>query len=217
MVSTKRKRLRLVLATTNPGKVREIRRILKDLPLSILTRDDFPDCPDVAEGGRTMLANALKKAAAVARHSGLPALADDSGLEIDHLGGAPGVRSARFSGPRATDERNIAKVLSLMDGVPPPERRARFRCVVAVVVPGQAPAVAEGICEGVLTTAPRGTRGFGYDPIFLVPRYGRTFGELGSGVKNRISHRAKALRKARGKLARTLGLLPEITDPNRGG
>lgn len=202
MYSRTHRPLELLLATTNPHKVREIKAILDGLPLDFHSRRDFPDWPEIIEDGKTIRANALKKARVLARHTGMLTLADDSGLEVDCLRGKPGVRSARFSGRSATDCRNIKKVLSLMEGIPRSGRAARFRCVVVVARPRGHPIVCEGTCSGVITTEPRGRGGFGYDPIFLVPRYGKTFAELGPETKNRISHRARALGRARRVLAR---------------
>ncbi len=204
MSSCAHRPLELLLATTNPHKVREIKAILDGLPLIFRSRRDFPDWPEVIENGKTMRANALKKARVLARHTGMITLADDSGLEVDYLRGKPGVRSARFSGRLATDRRNVKKVLSLMEGVSRSARAARFRCVVVIARPRGRPAVCEGSCSGIITTEPRGRGGFGYDPIFFVPRHRKTFAELGPELKNLLSHRAKALRKARKVLTRLM-------------
>jgi XTP/dITP diphosphohydrolase len=195
---------KLVLATRNRGKVREIASILKDLHLDILSSLDFPKIQPVIEDGRTFQENAIKKAETIGRSTGLLALADDSGLEIDALDGQPGICSSRFAGPEQDDEKNIEKVLKLMRRTPENRRQARFRCVIALASPNGRTATVEGTCEGVISTEPRGSAGFGYDPIFLVPEYGKTFAELGEEVKNRISHRAKALLAARKLLAQKL-------------
>ncbi len=191
---------RLVVATRNAGKMKEIRAILADLPVEAVSLEDYPELPAADEDGETFKENAVKKARHVARATGCLTLADDSGLEVEALGGAPGVQSARFAGPEATDEANNAKLLRLMEEVPEVKRGARFRCVVAIATPEGRVEVAEGVCEGRLTRAERGAEGFGYDPLFLVPAYGLTFGELPEGIKNAISHRGRALAAARGVL-----------------
>ena len=185
---------KLVLATRNRDKVREIKRALEDLDIEILSLLDFPEMPEIVEDGKTFEENALKKARAVAQFTGLPALADDSGLEVDYLGGAPGVFSSRFAGEKATYEDNNLKLLELLRGVPLEKRRARFRCVLALV-DGESTQVVEGRCEGFITEEPRGEGGFGYDPIFYSPELGKTFAEVGSDLKNKVSHRGRALRK----------------------
>jgi len=185
---------KLVLATRNRDKVREIKRALEDLDIEILSLLDFPEMPEIVEDGKTFEENALKKARAVAQFTGLPALADDSGLEVDYLGGAPGVFSSRFAGEKATYEDNNLKLLELLRGVPLEKRRARFRCVLALVN-GESTQVVEGRCEGFITEEPRGEGGFGYDPIFYSPELGKTFAEVGSDLKNKVSHRGRALRK----------------------
>ena len=199
---------RLVLATRNEGKAREITSLLRGLPLEILTLRDFPEVPELAEEGDTFAANAAAKALAVARATGLMALADDSGLEVDHLEGAPGVRSSRFAGEKAGDAENNHKLLRMLAGVPRDRRTARFRCVVAIALPDGRVSLAEGSCEGIITEEPRGAMGFGYDPLFLVPGLGLTFAELDPGIKNEISHRGRAMRRAREALARLLGQQP---------
>jgi XTP/dITP diphosphohydrolase len=186
----------LILATRNLHKVREIGQILGD-GVVLRSLADFPEVPEVPEEGETFEANAIQKAAFAARALGLPALADDSGLEVDALHGAPGARSARFAGERATYEENNAKLLGLLKGVPEAGRTARFRCVIALARPDGTARAAEGACEGRIAEAPAGTGGFGYDPLFIPAGYDRTFAELGEEVKNRISHRSRALRAAR--------------------
>lgn len=191
----------VVLATRNPGKARELGALLADLPARVRTLEDYPEVPVLPETGRTFEANAVEKAAAVARLVGEIALADDSGLEVEALGGAPGVDSATFLGPDATDEDRNAWVLGRLRGLAEGLRAARYRAVVAVADPGGTVKTFEGICEGRIAEAPRGAYGFGYDPIFLVPAYGRTMAELPPEIKNQISHRARALASARGYLA----------------
>lgn len=190
-----RSRLKVLLATRNPDKVREIRRILGEDEFEIFWLDQFPDVPEVEEDGRTLHENALKKARTAARATGLLAVADDTGLEVDALRGAPGVRSSRYAGEDATYEDNVQKLLRELRGVPPEKRTARFRCVVAIVN-GQDEWSVEGVCEGRITTEPRGLHGFGYDPVFLVPERGKTFAEMTAEEKNDVSHRGIAFRKA---------------------
>lgn len=191
---------RLVVATLNKGKLKEISAILADLPVEVLSLMDHPELPPAVEDGETFEANAAKKALHVATSTGCLTLADDSGIEVDALGGAPGVQSARFAGPEATDAANNAKLLRLMEAVPEERRTARFRCVMAIATPEGRVEVAEGVCEGLLSRREMGDKGFGYDPLFFVPEYGMTFGELPEGIKNAISHRGRALAAARGAL-----------------
>ncbi|MCL6635806.1 MAG: XTP/dITP diphosphatase [Peptococcaceae bacterium] len=199
--------MKLVLATRNPGKVRELNQLLSPLGYEVVSLDQYPGVPVIIEDGATFKDNAVKKATTVARFTGQLALADDSGLEVDFLGGAPGVHSARFAGEGHDDRANNEKLLRLLAGVPPEKRAARFRCVVAVATPAGQVFTAEGTCEGVITDEPRGEGGFGYDPLFYVPAYGKTFAELDPAVKNRISHRGRALALMREILA---GLREEI-------
>ncbi len=193
--------MRLVLATRNRGKVNELAELLSPLGVEVLSLDNFPGVPEVEEDGDTFKANALKKALTVSLHTGEIALADDSGLEVDYLGGAPGVHSARFAGAGRDDMENNEKLLRLMKNVPPEKRTARFKCVVALTTPGGRTYTTEGACEGIIGSAPRGDGGFGYDPLFVVPEFGRTFAELDMETKNRISHRGRAF-----------GLAAEIID-----
>jgi len=193
---------KLVVATRNPKKRQELAALLRDMPVEVLGLDAFPGAPEVEETGATFADNARLKAEAAARHTGLWAIADDSGLEVDALGGRPGVFSARFAGPGATDAANNELLLTLLEGVPPEKRQARFRCAIAIASPQGETWVDEGVCEGVIALTPRGDGGFGYDPLFVVPELGKTFAELGESVKNRISHRARALSLARERLVR---------------
>lgn len=187
----------LVLATRNRGKVRELEAMLADLSVQIRTLDDYAAVPLLPEVGRTFEANATSKAVTVAELTGEVALADDSGLEIDALGGAPGVDSATFLGREATERDRNDWVLGRLRGMPEGLRSARYRAVVAVAEPGGSAQTFEGSCDGRIAEAPRGDYGFGYDPIFFVPAYGRTMAELPPEIKNRISHRARALEAAR--------------------
>ncbi|WP_286887191.1 XTP/dITP diphosphatase [Aneurinibacillus sp. UBA3580] len=186
---------RIVLATKNKGKVREFSRMFKGFDVEIVTIADLPDMPDVVEDGETFEANARKKAEAISHATGLPALADDSGLEVDALGGKPGVYSARFAGPNATDSQNNAKLIALMQDIPEAERKARFVCVLALAIPGGETLFARGTCEGRIVLESKGENGFGYDPHFFLPDRQQTMAELAPEEKNRISHRGEAVRK----------------------
>jgi len=193
----------LVVATQNAGKLREYRALLADLGIELRSLSDVGDAPDVAEIGDTYLTNARAKACALAAHCRLPALADDSGLEVDALGGAPGVRSARFASDAgralhsSVDAANRALLLERLRGVPDQRRTARFRCVIVVAHPDGRELVAEGSCEGSIVQTPRGSGGFGYDPVFLYPPLQRTFAELTAEEKDRVSHRALAVERLR--------------------
>ena len=189
--------MKLVLATRNPGKVRELGKMLSDrCTIELLSMKDFPEAPEIIEDGATYRDNAKKKAIHVAEYTGFQALADDSGLEVDALDGAPGVHSARYAGSGASDADRIAKLLAAIKDAPDGERTARFKCAVAIAQPKSRTDVVIGVCEGSIIREPRGTEGFGYDPIFVPQGYDLTFAELGENVKNRISHRAKALKMA---------------------
>lgn len=195
---------RLVLATANDHKLREYRALLAGLPLRIVPMHTAgaPGLPE--ETGRTFEENALIKARHCARYTGEASLGDDSGLEVDALGGEPGIHSSRWAGPATTDEDRVRLLLDRMRGVPPEGRGARFVCVVAVVLPDGRERTFRGVLEGVLGTEPRGAAGFGYDPIMVVPELGRAVGELSPEEKNEISHRARASRAAAAWLARAL-------------
>ena len=189
---------RIVVATRNRGKIVELAGLLAELGLELVGVGDLGAAvPEVDEDQPTFADNAAKKAREVARAAGLPALADDSGLEVDALGGEPGVRSARWSGAGATDATNNAKLLHALAGVPAARRTARFRSAVALADPPRLDdrvLLAEGVCEGIVLEAPRGTGGFGYDPLFFCPELGQTFAEAGVGAKQGLSHRARAVR-----------------------
>lgn len=182
---------RLVLGTRNAGKVEELRALLADLPIELLPASALDDPPDVEEDAETLAGNARKKANAFRTHAGLPALADDTGLEVAALDGRPGVHTARFAGPDATPEDNKQRLLEVLDGVA--NRRARFRTVVALVEADGTAHTFEGVCPGTITTDPRGDGGFGYDPLFQPDGYDQTFAEMPADTKNEISHRRKAL------------------------
>ena len=183
----------IVLATKNAGKVKEFQQLLKDFPVEIKNLNDFGPIPEVEEDGATFDDNAYKKAFFTAKVLGLPAIADDSGLVVEALDGAPGVRSARYAGKNATDSENIEKLLQEMSGKS--NRRATFECVISIAVPSGPALTYEGRCEGEITTKPQGVSGFGYDPVFYYPAYGKTFAEISSQEKNSVSHRGRALRE----------------------
>lgn len=187
----------LVLATRNRHKGEELSALLADLGIRIRTLEEFPDAPDVVEDGETCEANAIKKATVVARHTGLLAVADDTGLMVEALDGRPGVLAARYAGEQATYEDNWRKLLRELKDVPPERRQARFVTVAAIARPSGDVKAVEGVLEGLITDAPAGSEGFGYDPVFWVPELGRTLAQLSPDEKNRVSHRARALAKVK--------------------
>lgn len=192
----------LVLATRNPDKGRELAVLLGDLGIRIRTLAEFPAAPDVVEDGETCEANAVKKATAIARYTGLPAVADDTGLMVDALGGRPGVHAARYAGEGATYEDNWKKLLHELAGVPRERRGARFVTVAAIAGLKGNVEVVQGVLDGLIADAPAGAEGFGYDPVFFVPKLGKTLAQLTPEEKNRISHRARAFAKIKELLAR---------------
>ena len=192
----------LVVATRNQGKLREIAALLEGLGVEVLALDAFPDAPNVPEPHDTFLANAVDKAVATARALGMWAVADDSGLEVEALGGAPGVRSSRVA---PTDPERIAWLLNRLGDAPPDRRRARFVCAIALASPAGLEGRWEESVEGVITSAPRGEEGFGYDPVFLHPPTGKTFAEMTREEKSGVSHRGKALRTFRRAFEKLLG------------
>lgn len=194
--------MKIVLATANPGKVREVAEILHDLEIEWIPYASFSGVPPLTEEGTSLRENAAAKAKIAATATGWITLADDSGLEVDALGGAPGVHSSRFLGEEATDSDRIHEILRRLRTYPWHGRTARFRCVVAIARPGGEVTFSEGVCEGYIAWEPRGVAGFGYDPIFYVPEHRKTLAELGPALKNRISHRAKALEGCREVLKR---------------
>lgn len=185
---------RIVLASGNKGKVREINQILAGLDLEVVPQTEF-DVPEIEETGLSFVENAILKARNAAQHTGLPAIADDSGLEVDALKGAPGIYSARYAGEGATDEQNLIKLLNTMEGIPEAERSARFQCLMVFMEHelDPTPIICQGTWEGRITEAPQGENGFGYDPVFHVPTHDCTSAELSAEEKNRISHRGQAL------------------------
>jgi XTP/dITP diphosphohydrolase len=192
----------LVLATRNQGKTNEIRKFLEGFPIEIRDLNDFGPIPEAVEDGATFEENAYKKAHFTAKILGLPSLADDSGLEVDALGGAPGVYSARYAGPQATDEENNAKLLANLIGVS--NRTARFRCSLSLAVPSGPALTYEAACEGVIVEQARGSNGFGYDPLFYCPEKGKTFGEMSLDEKSRVSHRGRAFLELKREFSKIL-------------
>ena len=188
-------RAQIVLATRNRHKIIELTDMLRGTGIVIAGLDAFPGCPEVIEDGTSFEENALKKARAAAGYTGRVALADDSGLEVDFLGGMPGIYSARYAGEQGNDRKNNEKLLRELEAVPPEKRGAQFRCVIAIAAPDGRQQVAEGICRGMVITRPQGAQGFGYDPIFLYEPLGLTFSEMDAEQKNSISHRSRALRE----------------------
>ena len=187
---------RLVLATNNPRKLSELRRVVESAGLNaeILGLSDFPDYPEPEETERSFEGNAFIKAREAASHTGIAAIADDSGLEVDELNGMPGVRSSRWSGPRGDDEENNELLLAQLDGVPTERRSARFRCALALVMPDGEEVTWKGTMEGRIAEAPGGENGFGYDPLFIPDGESRTCAEMSPEEKDAISHRGKAVR-----------------------
>ncbi|UCD83400.1 MAG: XTP/dITP diphosphatase [Deltaproteobacteria bacterium] len=187
----------IVLATRNDNKIREIKNLLKDINIKFLSLRDFPSFPPVPETATSYTENAQLKASAVSKFTGKLALADDSGLEVDFLQGRPGVLSARYAGEGASDEENNRKLLGELREVPMALRGAAFRCVLALVAPSNKKETVEGECRGVIALEPRGEGGFGYDPLFYLPKFNKTFAELSPEEKNQVSHRAQAAAKLR--------------------
>jgi XTP/dITP diphosphohydrolase len=186
---------RIVLASGNPGKIRELTELLAPIGLEVVPQSQW-QVEECEETGLTFVENAILKARNAARHTGLPALADDSGIEVDFLQGQPGIYSARYSGPDGDDRQNNEKLLAAMQGVPQEQRTARFRCVMAFLTDAEdpSPILTEGTWEGLVASQSAGSRGFGYDSVFFLPEYGCTSAELFDAEKNRLSHRGQAVR-----------------------
>ncbi len=187
--------MELVLATKNRDKIKEIRHLLRGLKVKILSIEDYPDLPEVHEDGETLRDNAIKKAVTIAAYTGKWALADDTGLAVAALAGAPGVYSARFAGPGCKYIDNNKKLLRLLADLPKSKRQAQFTCVIALADPREKVHSVTGVINGYIGTELKGQHGFGYDPVFVVPEYGKTFAQLGLKTKNKISHRGRALEK----------------------
>ena len=192
----------LVIATRNPGKTSEIRELLKEFPILIKNLNDFGPIPEVVEDGATFDENAYKKSSCTARVLGFPALADDSGLCVDALGGAPGVLSARYAGEKASDKENNDKLLDALKEMS--NRHAAFECVISLAVPTGAALTYEARCEGVIAEKPAGENGFGYDPIFYYPPLKKTFAQMTQAEKNKVSHRGKALGEMRAEFDKVM-------------
>ena len=189
--------MELVIATNNAHKLKEISEMLAGLPIKLIPLDDYPEAPELKEEGKTYAENALHKARTISRFSGQWALGDDTGLEVEALGGGPGLYSARYAGEDVTFKQNRQKLLKALEHTPPDKRGAVFRCVMALAGPSGEERVFEGIVSGSITEEDQGAGGFGYDAIFFVPESGKTFAQMSESEKNRISHRAKALQKVR--------------------
>jgi XTP/dITP diphosphohydrolase len=194
----------IVIATRNADKKRELGKLLKGLGIKIVSLDRYPGCPEVKEGSRSFRENAIRKAMAVSKFTRRIALADDSGLETAALNGKPGICSSRFAGKGATYAQNNQKLLRLLKGKKARQRAAQFRCIVAVCDYPRLVGVAEGTIRGRIADLPQGRYGFGYDPVFIIPRYQKTFAQLKPSLKNKISHRAQALKKAKALIVKYL-------------
>lgn len=192
----------IVLATTNKGKTKEIQALLKNFPIEIKNLSDFGPIPEVVEDGETFDENAYKKASFTAKVLGYPAIADDSGLCVDALDGAPGVYSARYAGEKATDQENVAKMLDALKDEE--NREAGFKCVISIAVPTGAALTYEGECRGIITREPAGENGFGYDPLFFYPDFNKTFAEASLEEKALVSHRGKALKQVTDEMDKIL-------------
>lgn len=199
----------LVIATKNPDKKRELKKLLKGLKIKVISLDNYRNCPEVKEGNKSFRENAIRKAMVASRFTKKAALADDSGLETDALNGRPGVCSSRFAGIDVTYAQNNQKLLRMLAGKEAKERGAQFRCVVAVCDYPKVIGVVEGKIRGRIAPQSKGKYGFGYDPLFIVPRYKKTFAQLGPGIKNKISHRAAALKEAKKIIIKYFKLHPQ--------
>lgn len=185
----------LLVATRNAGKIREIKGLLKEYKLKVTSLLDYPDMPEIVEDGETFEANASKKALVIAKHTGRIVMGEDSGLEVRALHDRPGIYSARYAGEGATDQQNNNKLLKELKGIPMSRRDACYRSFIALANPKGIIGVVDGSCHGFIATTPLGTNGFGYDPLFIVPQYRKTFGQLNPAIKAEVSHRAWALKK----------------------
>ncbi len=198
----------LLVATRNRKKLKEIKELLSDLNICITSLADYKDMPRIVEDGKTFAANAIKKAATISLYTKKLVIGEDSGLEVSMLNNRPGIFSARFSGPSATDKKNNLKLLKELRGVPLSKRQARYRCCVALTDENGIVEVVSGSCKGIIPLRAKGKNGFGYDPLFLVPQYHKTFGELDPQIKSRISHRAQAFKKFKKLIKKYLEYCP---------
>jgi len=189
--------IELIVATKNKGKLREIKELLADMDIKVTSLADYPDAPIIEEDGKTFAQNAIKKSVTIAMYTKKLVMGEDSGIEVKALRNKPGIYSARFSGEKATDLKNNKKLLSSLKGVPMAKRQARYRCFVAIADAHRVVDVVSGTCSGLIGHKEKGSNGFGYDPLFVIPRYGKTFGELDPAIKSKISHRARALKKVK--------------------
>lgn len=194
----------LIVATKNSRKLKEIRELFADLNLKITSLADYPDFPSIVEDGDSFHSNAVKKAVTISSRTAKLVMGEDSGLEVKALDNRPGIYSARFAGEGATDEANNSKLLKMLEGVPTAKRQARYQCFVALAYQGKIIDVVNGRCSGIITEELKGSNGFGYDPLFLIPRYKKTFGELPLEIKSQISHRARALKKLKKSIEKYL-------------
>ncbi len=199
----------LIVATRNKKKLKEIKELLTDCDCKVTSIMDYPLMPTIEENGNTFVENAIKKAATISLYTGKLVMGEDSGLEVKALHNGPGIYSARFSGPQATDKKNNAKLLRQLRSVPVNRRQARYRCAVALTDRKGIIDVVEGSCSGLIALRPKGTNGFGYDPLFYVKRYQKTFGEMDPAIKAKISHRARALKKFKKTIQKYLARYPE--------
>lgn len=199
---------KIIFATKNQGKLKEIKEILKDLPVQIISQEEAGLDMEVEETGTTFEENAILKAKTIMEYTGKIVLADDSGLEVDYLDKGPGVYSARFGGPGCSDKDKNHKIIELLTGVPKEQRTARFICVIAATFPDGDIITTQGVIEGFINDKPKGNQGFGYDPIFYVPQYQCTTAEMSPALKNEISHRGKALQEMKKQLAKKI--LPRL-------
>lgn len=200
--------MELVVATKNKKKLKEIKDLLKGLNLKVLSLKDFPKAPKIVEDGKTFDENAIKKAATIAMYTGKLTMGEDSGLEVKVLKNKPGVYSSRYSGENATDRKNNLKLLRELKGKTLKKRSARYRCSIAIADKHKLVTVVNGTCSGVIGFGSKGNAGFGYDPLFIIPKYNKTFAELGEKIKHTMSHRAKAMRKAHKVISRYLRIYP---------
>jgi len=195
----------LIVATKNKGKLTEIKEFLKEFDIKITSLCDYPKHPEIIEDGKTFRSNAIKKAITIAKYTNKLVMGEDSGLEVKALDNKPGIFSARFSGRGADDKKNNAKLLRMLRGIPAKKRQARYRCLAALADQRGLIAVVSGTCSGLIAERSSGSNGFGYDPLFLVPGYNKTFGKLDPKIKSKISHRFKALKKVKKILKKYLG------------